>query len=226
MRLLTVFLLLLVAPASTVPVACSNGAGDERPAPTLDEVHERMKASATREGWVLHGKSFTHAEGDGKSYDATMEIWLDVQHDLGRRSYEVGGHSSVQIVAGGNVWGMDPESGPFAQMADLCFGSEHALCLMLQGAAIEDGSVPVNSTYQGQPVIDMPSKGEFNSDGAYDVETHFYLNAETFLPLAMVWQEVAKGATRRRRYNWSQSSANMSSCRRTAYPMTCSIPHR
>ena len=60
MRLLTVFLFLLAVLASTVPVACSNGAGNEAPAPTLDEVHERMNASATREGYVLHNTSVIH----------------------------------------------------------------------------------------------------------------------------------------------------------------------
>ena len=123
-----------------------------------------------------------------------MEVWLDVQHDLGRRSYEIAGHNSVQIVAGGKFWDLDIDSAPYAGMADLCFGSEHALCLMLEGAAIEDGSVPVKSVYQGQAVIDLPFNGEIKQDaGTYDNDTHFYLDAETLLPLAMVYEEVAKG---------------------------------
>jgi hypothetical protein len=192
MRLLTTFLLLVAALASTLLVSCSSGAGNEGPAPTLDEVRQQMKASATREGYALHNISVVHGETDGKSYDATMEVWLDVQHDLGRRSYEIAGHS-VQIVAGGRFWdSTDPDSGPYTE--DPCFGSEHALCLMLEGAAIEDGSVPVKAVYQGQAVIDLPFNGEIKQDaGTYDVDTHFYLDAETLLPLAMVHQEVAKG---------------------------------
>ncbi|MGD0764732.1 MAG: hypothetical protein ABR978_00285 [Dehalococcoidia bacterium] len=194
MRLLTVLLLLLVALASTRLVAGSNGAGDEGPAPTLDQVHERMMASATREGYILHNTSVIHAETDGSSYDATMEVWLDAQHDLGRRSYEIGGHNSVQIVAGDKFWDMDTDSGSYAGTEEPCFGSEHALCLILEGAAIEDESVPVTSRYQGQVVIDLPFNGELEQDaGTYDVETHFYLNVQTLLPVAMVYEEVAKG---------------------------------
>ncbi|MCJ7491633.1 MAG: hypothetical protein MUP15_05725 [Dehalococcoidia bacterium] len=177
---------LLAAIASILLVSCGSGARDEGPAPTLDQVHERMKVSSTREGYILHNTSVIRGEGDEGSYNAAIEIWLDVQHDLGRTSYQDADGNRIQIVAGSRSWDTDALSDPEPAEAEPCFGNEHALCLLWEGAmGGGQQSTPAISRHDGRLVVDLPFQSEFALlDVAFQIEGHLYLDQSTFLPVS------------------------------------------
>ena len=99
---------------------------------------------------------------------------------------------------------------------------------MLEGAAIEDGSVPVKSVYQGQAVIDLPFNGEIKEETlAPMTTTHISTSMpETLLPLAMVYEEVAKGDYTPASVRVVKEFGEYEFLPGTACPTTSSIPRR
>lgn len=208
MRFLTatrlVFFPLLAALASTLLVACSNGAGDEEPAmPTLDEanltvdqVYARFAEAINRPGSIYRVTVLIEISAEQSWVEATTTTWIDAGRDLAREKIDstvgTAHEASTSITANGweyRHYEQPPQDELYTKVGAplTCHGVNAAVSsgLRCPGRTAESTTTLDTGEYEGRHAVILVTSGtNHGSDETITFTDRFYLDASTMLPIA------------------------------------------
>ena len=174
----------------------------------VDEVYRRALDSASRPGSVLH-TTITYAEAtlaDGEKVTPMTEMWFDADDDAARR-HSVGISEGEydeydDLIIRKYIYSINPPINPGQKIsadrdnfAQHCPGSDSAVIALLflcpgdpiEGESSSPRSIEVRD-FEGRGAIALVSTGSFGGGaGRLDFTTTLYLDPETSLPRAMVF---------------------------------------
>ena len=192
----------LLAPLAVVTAACwPEGEETAPPEPTvgisrmsLGDVYSRLAEAVARPGMVF----YTVAQVEGRYLEGTlsgeMQIWLDVERDLGRQELrgefpaDVAPYEETTIVAGGASYRHTADRPTEAGAAPPCPGTNSAALSLLLGwwPCWEDfpAQVMTGVSYGGRPAVRVVTEGTSWGEDEFTFETTIHLDEASFLPLA------------------------------------------
>ncbi len=195
-RLMKLGLLLGLLTLALVVGGCGQPASElETDGLPAKEVYARLEQAMTRPGQVFHTAVRLSQEAGLLSYQGKFELWLSPAQNLARQVSEMtpeGGDTlrrGETVLADGVIYG-SPERGmpPLKHRALQC---PEASVLVSTAIACwrfdQAGETSVEAVqYEGVAAVVLATKVVWSgSDETFDVTRRLYLDAETFLPIAL-----------------------------------------
>ncbi len=177
---------------------------------TADDVFARLEEALTREGAVFHATmKVAVADGEAQSF-GTNEAWLDMERGVGRGewpkdpSWSADVTERVTIIIREDVLYLSDGYEAWSSKAEQCPGVKSAVLanLVFYCEEIPQASPPqvdAEAEYEGTAAVALVYQESANGsgqEGGNETITSFYIDRETFLPLAWITEFGAPGSDR------------------------------
>lgn len=175
---------------ATVPAA--DETTDEAGAPTVEEVYRGLGQTLKQPGSIFHSAITIEMSAGLLSHTATMERWVDAEHDVARedatfKPTDGTEQKSVKVIANGGTY-RNEHGGVSVTQPLSCHGATPAISLVLGCPGPPDQSTTTVETgqYEAKSVIILVTNGtSHGSDERLTFTDRLHLDPDSYLPIAL-----------------------------------------